>query len=98
MKVEVWTGSESTTVVTFDDPDKEILVDHSLLHSYWNRIKEKKPIIGWSRAKIIRYHSMIVRELVRRRLTHTPINDLDDLLPEGLKKRLTYKSASTKDK
>lgn len=74
---------------TLSGDDQQLVLDHTLLHSYWNKIVENKiPVTGWTKDKLIRAHRSVVTEMLKRDVQHHFVNALDETLPPNLQKRV----------
>lgn len=77
--------------------DQQLMNNHNLLHSYWAKLtdKNRRTEPGWaSKSKMIRFHRDIVREMLKRKLTHIRQSDLDDSLPKDLLRKMELQKTS----
>ena len=66
--------------------DNDLNTIHNKLHSLWNMYKQGKRIGKYNRATIVSLHIATVKEMLRRKMKHIWLSDLDDTLPLDLRK------------
>lgn len=84
------TVKETEQLITVNDirssKDNDLNAIHNKLHSLWNMYKQSKRIGKYNRATIVSLHTATVKEMVKRKMKHIWLSELDDTLPLDLKK------------
>jgi len=71
-----------------DIPDKVLPNEHRWCHVYWSNIEGGKQYKYWTKPRLIKFHTAIVRELFRRGFKHNyHKNSIDETLPKELKEK-----------
>lgn len=91
----VITVQEIRSSVNSNDFESKANYIHNQLHYYWNSYKKNKPVKGYDRPTIIRLHTALVTEMLKKKIKHVWLSELDDTLPLVMKKQ-TEKSPDSK--
>ena len=74
--------------------DKQLLDDHRIFHAWWSTIEKKgKPLTDRrtgrpiDKEEVIRRHRRVVEEMFKRGFKHNMVDDLDQTLPDQLKRK-----------
>lgn len=62
--------------------DRELVMLHAALHSYWVEFQNGREIEGWSKNDVIDVHGEVRAQLKERGLPHQELNGLDDVLKQ----------------
>lgn len=65
--------------------DKELKSSHTSLHGIWAKLNHSQRVGDWTERDVKVLHTDIVKEMIKRKLQHNYLSDLDDTLPSYLK-------------
>ena len=57
--------------------DRDLLLKHSGLHDVYNRLRSGERVLDWTEEEVIKCHVLTEREMRRRELEHSEIDELD---------------------